>query len=316
MNLKEQIIEKVYNARSYANFYGGPVLTSAGTIAFFRYSTFSGYESPVSEVLKWAGAAAISTMASASEPTQNEMESGQMTSQELYDKEKPQVAPLGELEALGQNINVKPFDEYNPETYPSNEEQKVNLENYANYILAAGAAAGATQIPKGYNEARALGRGKFRSAIGITGGLGKVLTATGTPGVVIPYEVTRMADKISKGASASEVLMPRLEEQEKEEFFDMGFGGKAMTATKPLIDSPYLSLAFMEPLAKTTGVITKSGEAAPGILSKVLRLGLNPRTIAGISRFAGLPGLALSAGLTAYDLYKAYQDRKEQDGSE
>jgi hypothetical protein len=230
--------------------------------------------------------------------------------------EKPQVAPLGELEALDQNINVKPFDEYNPETYPSNEEQKVNLENYANYILAAGAAAGATQIPRGYNEARALGRGKFRSAIGITGGLGKVLTATGTPGVVIPYEVTRMADKISKGASASEVLMPRLEEQEKEEFFDMGFGGKAMTAAKPLIDSPYLSLAFMEPLAKTTGVITKSGEAAPGILSKVLRLGLNPRTIAGISRFAGLPGLALSAGLTAYDLYKTYQDRKEQDGSE
>lgn len=229
---------------------------------------------------------------------------------------KPQVAPLGELEALGQNINVKPFDEYNPETYPSNEEQKVNLEKYGNYILAAGAVAGATQIPKGYNEARALGRGKFRSAIGITGGLGKVLTATGTPGVAIPYEVTRMADKISKGASASEILMPRLEEQEKEEFFDMGFGGKAMTATKPLIDSPYLSLAFLEPLSKTTGVITKSGEAAPGILSKVLRLGLNPRTIAGISRFAGLPGLALSAGLTAYDLYKAYQDRKEQDGSE
>lgn len=230
--------------------------------------------------------------------------------------EKPQVAPLGELEALGQNINVKPFDEYNPETYPSNEEQKVNLENYANYILAAGAAAGATQIPRGYNEARALGRGKFRSAIGITGGLGKVLTATGTPGVAIPYEVTRMADKISKGASASEILMPRLEEQEKEEFFDMGFGGKAMTATKPLIDSPYLSLAFLEPLSKTTGVITKSGEAAPGILSKVLRLGLNPRTIAGISRFAGLPGLALSAGLTAYDLYQTYQNRKEQDGSE
>ena len=65
-----------------------------------------------------------------------------------------------------------------------------------------------------------------------------------------------------------------------------------------------------------TGIITKTGEATPGILSKVLRLGLNPRTIAGISRFAGLPGLALSAGLTAYDLYQAYQDRKEKDGSE
>ena len=227
-----------------------------------------------------------------------------------------QTPVQAELEAMKAEANVKPFDEYNPETYPSNEEQKSALERYQNYILAAGAAAGVPYVPEGYKTARELGRGRIRSAVGLTGGLGKILTATGTPGVILPYEVLRAADKIRKGASASEILMPRLDEEEKEAFIEGGALDKLSAGTKPLLESPYLSLAFAEPFAKTTGIITKTGEATPGILSKVLRLGLNPRTIAGISRFAGPPGLALSAGLTAYDLYQAYQDRKEKDGSE
>jgi len=39
-----------------------------------------------------------------------------------------------------------------------------------------------------------------------------------------------------------------------------------------------------------------------------LRLGLNPATIRGISRFAGLPGLAISTAMTAYDQYQKYKD--------
>ena len=57
---KNQVSEKVYSTRSYANFYGGPVLAAGGNIAFFRYTTFTSYDSPVSEVLKWAGATVIS----------------------------------------------------------------------------------------------------------------------------------------------------------------------------------------------------------------------------------------------------------------
>ena len=44
------------------------------------------------------------------------------------------------------------------------------------------------------------------------------------------------------------------------------------------------------------------------IRDRALRLGLNPATIRGISRFAGLPGLAVSTAMTAYDQYQIYKD--------
>ena len=66
----------------------------------------------------------------------------------------------------------------------------------------------------------------------------------------------------------------------------------------------WLGLATMEPLTKMAGA------NAPGGLNAVLRLGLNPATIRGITRFAGLPGLAISTAMTAYDQYKKYQNEE------
>ena len=66
----------------------------------------------------------------------------------------------------------------------------------------------------------------------------------------------------------------------------------------------WLGLATMEPLTKLAGANTSGG------LNAVLRLGLNPATIRGISRFAGLPGLAISTAMTAYDQYKKYQNEE------
>ncbi len=76
--------------------------------------------------------------------------------------------------------------------------------------------------------------------------------------------------------------------------------GTAEIASNPL---NWLGLATMEPLTKVSGVATGSG-----VLNKALRLGLNPATIRGISRFAGLPGLAVSTAMTAYDQYQKYKD--------
>ena len=75
--------------------------------------------------------------------------------------------------------------------------------------------------------------------------------------------------------------------------------GTAEIASNPL---NWLGLATMEPLAKASGI------AEPGKLNTILRLGLNPATIRGITRFAGLPGLAISTALTAYDQYQKYKD--------
>ena len=66
----------------------------------------------------------------------------------------------------------------------------------------------------------------------------------------------------------------------------------------------WLGLATMEPLSKLAGVGEKGG------MNAVLRLGLNPATIRGITRFAGLPGLAISTAMTAYDQYKKYQNEE------
>ena len=75
--------------------------------------------------------------------------------------------------------------------------------------------------------------------------------------------------------------------------------GTAEIARNPL---NWLGLATMEPLAKASGI------AEGGAFNKALRLGLNPATIRGITRFAGLPGLAISTALTAYDQYQKYKD--------
>ena len=41
-----------------------------------------------------------------------------------------------------------------------------------------------------------------------------------------------------------------------------------------------------------------------GMLNKALRLGMSPAGVRGVSKFLGLPGLALSLGYEGYDHYK------------
>ena len=160
----------------------------------------------------------------------------------------------------------------------------------------------AQEIPGAYKKARELGRGRTRSALGITGALKPVLTTFGTPAMTALFEVPFAAKRLEEGETMTDVL------------------------TDPF--GPALGLTFMEPLSKGAGVIRDApkktwgqaakgyfdlsnvGKARPGISSKILRMGMSPRMIAGASRFLGLPGLALSLGLTGYDAYKNYQNEE------
>ena len=104
------------------------------------------------------------------------------------------------------------------------------------------------------------------------------------------------------------------------------------TTTKDIVTDPlnYLGLATMETLGKRAGTIAAPaatrapgilgfakdfgslknvGEAIPGKLSTALRLGLNPRVIAGASRFLGIPGLIASSAYSLYD----YLSNKESE---
>jgi len=163
-------------------------------------------------------------------------------------------------------------------------------------------AFAAEEIPGAYKAARNVGRGKVRSALGITGALKPVLTTIGTPAMTALFEAPFAAKRLEEGESATEIL------------------------TDPL--GPALGVAFMEPFSKGAGVIrgapkrtmaeglrnyfnlSNVGQARPGLTSKVLRLGMSPRMIAGASRFLGLPGLLLGAGLSGYDAYKNYQNQE------
>ena len=66
----------------------------------------------------------------------------------------------------------------------------------------------------------------------------------------------------------------------------------------------WLGLATMSSLTKVGGV-TGSGTA-----NAIARLGMSPGLIRGVSRFAGLPGLAISTALTAYDQYEKYKNEE------
>ena len=175
-------------------------------------------------------------------------------------------------------------------------------ENPVKTVAGTSIGFSAQEIPGAYKKARELGRGRTRSALGITGALKPVLTTFGTPAMTALFEAPFAAKRLEEGETMTEVL------------------------TDPF--GPALGLTFMEPLSKGAGVIRDApkrtwgqaakgyfdlsnvGKARPGMTSKILRMGLSPRMIAGASRFLGLPGLALSLGLTGYDAYKNYQNQE------
>jgi len=223
------------------------------------------------------------------------------------------AAEAGEMVPQTQQIK---FDEYNTATYPSNPLVREELDKIPEEpeeiapgfttVAAAAGVAGAKEIKKAYSAARELGRGRLRSAVGLTGGLGAFAGTLGTPLFTAAMDVPYAIDRLRQGESPSEILQD---------------------------PTMYLGAAFMEPLSKASGVIqsaeklstaqkarrffdlsTVAKEARPGALSKVLRLGMSPRAIAGVSRFFGLPGLLISGGLTAYDLYNTYQESKKSQG--
>jgi len=182
-------------------------------------------------------------------------------------------------------------------------------ENPLTAVAGTSVALSAQEIPRNYKMSRGVGdtgplptgRGRIRSAIGLGGALKPVLTTLGTPAIGLGFETLMGKQRLEDGDSFSDILMDPL--------------------------GPAASLAFMEPLSRGSGVVrgaptgianyfknygdlSNVGQARPGLTSKALRLGMSPRVIAGASRFLGLPGLALTGGLAAYDAYKNYQNEE------
>jgi len=148
-------------------------------------------------------------------------------------------------------------------------------------VTAAGAIPGAAEY---YKDRRGIrpndkftgpmqkGVGKIRaSASPISGLLGKGLAATGTPLGMLALEPLYIGQQLAEGDSAGDI------------------------ATNPL---NYLGAAFASPLTQQA---TKF--ASPAV-SSFMRLGISPTMLKTVSRRFGLPGLALSAGISGYEMYQ------------
>ena len=194
---------------------------------------------------------------------------------------------------------VKTFMNDDPTTYLSNEDQQKNMLiemvtgpmvdkpdstpdilDWQLPVLGATAAAGTAAVaPSTIEASRSARFGKKPSGYTKTAlkTLGRGLAATGTPLGLAAFEPLHIAGQVQAGDSLGEI------------------------ATNPW---NYAGLAFADDLSKfaTKGL-------GPNI-AKAMRLGLSPAALKVGSRFLGIPGLALSLGISGYEMYDDYKKKR------
>ena len=176
----------------------------------------------------------------------------------------------------GQQKNMLKSMILDPITQPDEKitEDEVNIFDKA-YLPALGAITAGGMIPGGkrlFDVRKRMGAGNIRAALSpIKGVLGKGLAAAGTPLGIAALEPLYIASQISEGDSLGEI------------------------ATNPL---NYLAPAFAGGLSKEATRFV--GPTA----SKVMRLGVSPTALKTFSRRFGLPGLAVSSGISAYEMFR------------
>jgi len=191
---------------------------------------------------------------------------------------------------------VKEFMNDDPTTYLSNEEQQKNLlidmvtgslddtpqespaigDAYLPALGAATVAGTAVTAPSTIEAARSGALGAKKSGITKTAlkTLGKGLAATQTPLGLLATEPLYLAEQVQQGDSLGEI------------------------ATNPL---NYFGAAF----ASDADSIVSRG-LNPSI-AKTMRLGISPTVLKTVSRRFGLPGLALSMGISGYEMFDNYR---------
>ena len=194
---------------------------------------------------------------------------------------------------------VKQFMNDDPTTYLSNEEQQKNLlmdmvtgslddtpqespaigDAYLPALGAATVAGTAAVAPSTIEAARSGALGAKKSGITKTAlkTLGRGLAATTTPLGLLATEPLYLADQVQQGDSLGEI------------------------ATNPF---NYFGAAF----ASDADRIVSRG-LSPSI-AKTMRLGISPTALKTVSRRFGLPGLALSLGISGYETYDDFKNKR------
>ena len=194
---------------------------------------------------------------------------------------------------------VKTFMNDDPTTYLSNEDQQKNMlidmvtgqlddtpveeapiGDAQLPVIGAGALAGtAVTAPSSLKAFRdkALGAKKSGITMSALKGLGRGIATLGTPLGLLATEPLYLAEQAQEGASLGEM------------------------ATDPF---NYLGASFLP----YTDKLVSTG-LSPQI-AKTMRLGISPTTLKTVSRRFGLPGLALSLGISGYETFDDYRNKR------
>jgi len=195
---------------------------------------------------------------------------------------------------------VKTFMNDDPTTYLSNENQQKNMlidmvtgqlddtpveeapigDAYLPTLGAVTVAGTAATAPSTIDAVRSGALGAKKSGITKTAlkTLGRGLASTATPLGLLATEPLYLAEQVQEGASLGEM------------------------ATDPF---NYLGPAFV---GQASDFATK-GLKSPGI-AKAMRLGISPGALKTVSRRFGLPGLALSLGISGYEMFDDYRNKR------
>ena len=194
---------------------------------------------------------------------------------------------------------VKKFMNDDPTTYLSNEEQQKNLlidmvtgslddtpqespaigDAYLPALGAATVAGTAAVTPSTIDAARSGALGAKKSGITKTAlkTLGRGLAATTTPLGLLATEPLYLADQVQQGDSLGEIATNPFN------YFGAAFAGDA---------DRIVSRGLNPTIAKT------------------MRLGISPTALKTVSRRFGLPGLALSLGISGYETYDDFKNKR------
>ena len=205
---------------------------------------------------------------------------------------------LAAVGAAGAGV-VKTFMNDDPTTYLSNEDQQKNMlidmvtspineipqESSAAVdaqlpVMGAGAVAGtAVTTPSSLKAFRDKALGAKKSGVTMTGlkTAGRGIATLGTPLGLLATEPLFIGGQIAEGDSLGEI------------------------ATDPI---NYLGASFLP----YTDKLVSTG-LSPGI-AKAMRLGISPSTLKTVSRRFGLPGLALSLGISGYETFDDYRNKR------
>jgi len=206
---------------------------------------------------------------------------------------------LAAVGAAGAGV-VKTFMNDDPTTYLSNEDQQKNMlidmvtgklddtpveeapigDAYLPTLGAVTVAGTAAVAPSTIEAARSGALGAKKSGITKTAlkTLGRGLAATATPLGLLATEPLYLAEQVQEGASLGEM------------------------ATDPF---NYLGPAFV---GQASDFATK-GLKNSGI-AKAMRLGISPGVLKTVSRRFGIPGLALSLGISGYEMFDDYRNKR------